>query len=114
MSFCAKHWQDLRDAIDIAGLKDFVAKDGMEAGTKIQKWQAGEATKENFEPLLMAHMNIIAAFIQDGGESAAVRITSDPKCCPICEVDLHSHLGVNWIKGASTDMEILARKAGFI
>ncbi len=105
MKFCSTHWQALRENIKARGLWDFVSKDGEEAGRKmIAKEEANEKneppTKDSFDPLLLAHNNIIAAFVRDRGLEA---FAGDK--CPICEVESsRAGLGKDWLDGASDDM----------
>ena len=73
-------------------------------------WKEGKATKENFDPLLLAGMNIIAMFIEDGGMKVFL---NNQDVCPICEVDKGQGLARNWILGASKDQGDMARKMGW-
>lgn len=111
MKFCSTHWNDLRENIKARGIWEFVSKDGAEAGRKmVAKQKANDKneppTKDSFDPLLLAHMNIIAAYVRDIGVHAFV---GDK--CPICEVDKsRPGLGKDWLDGAADDMLNIARE----
>jgi hypothetical protein len=110
MKFCSTHWDALRENIKARGLWDFVSKDGAEAGRKmVAKQEANDKgeppTAASFDPLLLAHMNIVSAYIEDVGINGMV---GDK--CPICEVEKsRAGLGKEWLDGSCDDMLRIAK-----
>lgn len=110
MKFCTAHWESLKENIKARGLWEFVSKDGEEAGKKmLAKQEANDKdeppTAASFDPLLLAHNNIIAAFVRDIGLDAFAG-----EKCPICEIEKsRAGLGKGWLDGASDDMLNIAK-----
>ncbi len=109
MKFCMLHWIDLKKAISDRGLDNLIAKDGKAAMEMVKDNLArkGEYTKDNFDPLMAAHLSIMNNAVEKGG----VYILNGDYC-PLCEFKKHvKDADPNeWIKFASDEVLEKARK----
>ncbi len=96
MKFCQPHWEQLKNAIKVRGLFDFVSSSGMEAVTKTS---ADQSKAENFEPLMGSHNMIVANALQAGGLYMMGTKEDGTPYCPVCEAEKHGHTG--WIDKAA-------------
>lgn len=114
MRFCLDHWTQLREAVDRAGLGEFVASSGEEVALRMRG--------EGFDPLMGAHMAIIGALanMANGGIIAVMQLEG----CPVCEADA-AHQATcqdqpcttsyaRWFDGAVGDQRRIALERGLV
>lgn len=96
MKFCDEHWTQLRDAIKVRGLFDFVSGSGEEAVKNLVS-ASERPTKKNYDPLMSAHNMIIGNAINAGGAYLLGVNPDGPEghYCPVCEAEKHDYKG--WI-----------------
>lgn len=98
MKMCAPHWDELRRAIDDAGMGHLVNKSGEELFDRsIQPELEGEPAK--FDPLFSAAMAIYSNAIQAGGLYLMTAKEDGTEYCPVCEAFAHGQK--NWIAQAT-------------
>ncbi len=108
MKFCQEHWNGLRAAIEERGLTHLVARGGKEAVESLAREARGEATKDDFDPLMAAHNMILGQFVEDIGLAAF-----DGEKCPLCEVEKsRAGLAKNWTDGSADSALEMARELG--
>lgn len=80
MQMCNKHWEQLKQTIDNNGLSKLISKDVDEATESTIKTIQGNATIEDYDPLMTAYFEICSQAISILGISVLI----DEKTCPIC------------------------------
>jgi hypothetical protein len=112
MRFCEKHWKDLRDAIEVRGLKPLVAKDGNAAIESAVRQIEGTHDNDDFDPLMGAYWLINAQIVKIRG---LMFMASDSPYggCAMCEPDDgRPEWASQWINGAADDALTEARRRG--
>jgi hypothetical protein len=112
MSFCQKHWDQLREQIDTIGLGHLVAKNDEEATKRSEN-----RTATNFEPLIYAHEAILRHALHllgpyEGCPVCSAQIFHDSSPCsnPECPGDVAK----DWIEGSSGDALEYAKEHGLV
>lgn len=105
MKFCTRHWDELKDEINKAGLGKFMVEDEVQAEKMHEHdYMGGRKISDNFEPLYGARNSIFRATVNATDYSVV-----QSNVCPICEcVDAGIPEG-DWIKGAVGDEVKLAK-----
>lgn len=94
MSFCQKHWDDLKAGVQQRGMWALVAPSGQAAIYRIKQELEGTPTNSTYDPLMAAHWMIMNAVLQQGGLDVINR-------CPLCVVEEHGGdaMVAEWVKG---------------
>jgi hypothetical protein len=94
MQFCAKHWVDLRTAIEDRGLLQFVNKDAISASKEVSAaFKKERDEKQPYDPLLSANFAIWTNALRAGG----LYMMKD-EYCPCCELEKNTTLkAADWI-----------------
>lgn len=96
MRFCLDHWEDLKAAVDGAGLWSLVAESGEEMVRKLESEAVDGRTVDNFDPLMLAHNKLYG---KDPLEVFANDIDAPPeRQCPICALN---RLHVEHVEGCT-------------
>lgn len=114
MRFCLPHWDKLRAEVDKQGLGAYVSDSPSRATEQLQRKVDGEDSLDTFDPLMRAHMAIIAAAISIVGVTLFLDDDDGTERCPICYMQrLHDESCTNagcdcsfedsWITGAVAD-----------
>lgn len=92
MSFCQKHWDELRAGVSERGMSGLIAPSGQAAAYRIKQELEGKSTDSTYDPLMAAHWMIMSAVLENGGLAVINR-------CPLCVVADHGGEGVvkEWI-----------------
>ena len=100
MKMCDQHWTELRHAIAVRGLNDFVAAGGGELLERIKgELEDKPQTKRNFDPLLSANFALMSNAIRGGGLYLLGLKPDGGEYCPVCEAEAHGQTG--WIEKAA-------------
>lgn len=116
MRFCQSHWNQLRSAINAAGMGHLGAKDGHEAVERFKQEADGTATDDTFDPLMAAHNEILRRFLEPLGPDGLYVFGGD--YCPLCELarlnPARPDLPDNWIRGVTADLSQHCVEKGLI
>lgn len=82
MQFCQAHWDTLRTAISDAGLAGLVAESGEQAASQLMRAETEEASIDNFDPLMQAHLMILDHAAKLAGWGVLFM-----DGCPLCEMN---------------------------
>lgn len=85
MKFCQTHWDKLRAEVSSAGLDSFVSKDHVQAAVRFVASADGQ-TRDNFDPLLVAHNMILSNALDLVGIELLVLDQDGNDRCPLCFV----------------------------
>lgn len=117
MKLCSRHQQDLLDAIKKKGMWKFVAPDDHKMGINLIAWLKGQTTKETFDPLVIASLEINKKAIQYCGPYVKGKNPAGLSYCPICETQkslLMATLDTQWIDTITDVAYAVALTNGFI
>lgn len=94
MSFCQKHWDELRTGVETRGMMALVAPSGQAAIYRAKQELEGAATNSTYDPLMSAHWMIMSAVLEKGGLEVI-------NLCPLCVVAEHGGdtIVAEWVKG---------------
>lgn len=96
MKICPKHWEQLKHAIKVRGLFDFVSASGSEMFERVLGDLQGEqTTRRNFDPLMACNNSLFANALQYGGLYLMMQQEDGTEYCPVCEANKHGQEG--WI-----------------
>ena len=100
MQMCQAHWDEIRKAVADRGMDHLVSKSGKEVADKmLRATDTHSQTKENYDPLMDIHNNLVCAAMKAVGLS----ILSD-EGCPLCTCNILSGketLATEWINSCS-------------
>lgn len=97
MSMCEPHWKELRHALRVKGLGDFIAPSAEEAMKMLGALAKDGVSLKNFDPMMAAHNAICMRALGCGGLEI-FEGAPDGQICPLCEAEKHG--GLNWIESA--------------
>jgi hypothetical protein len=93
VKLCETHWQQLREAIDVAGLGILISDDD-EASRRLESYQQlGEWTLDNYDPLLSAQVNIMLNLVRSLGTRLIDVQKADFSACLLCYANSEHAVG---------------------
>jgi len=90
MSFCQKHWDDLKEGVKFHGMWELVAPSGQAVIARIKQELDETASNSTYDPLMSAHWMMMNAALHFGG----LEIINQ---CPLCLADENGGHSQEWI-----------------
>lgn len=90
MKFCEPHWDQLKEAIEKAGLAHLISKSGEEAAFIFKDEMEHGKNKDNYDPLMAAYWAIVNNAIKNGGMYLMFEKPDGTSYCPLCELDINT------------------------
>jgi len=118
MQICKKHWAELRKAIEVRGLSEFVSKTSEEAANKIQEEvkNGKRLTRDQFDPMIAANFALWNNCADVGGIGLLAI-----EGCPLCELIDNCECGKgdacefrHWIDCAANEQLQHAKDMGLV
>lgn len=119
MKICQPHWDQLRKAVEEAGLAQFISSGGEEVIRRITTELESEKQKPTaatFDPLMNANFAIWSNALSMGGLYLMGQDENDNPYCPICESEKqpNGYKADWWIKHAVEDQVNRAIELGLM
>jgi hypothetical protein len=106
MKMCMPHWEELKAAIDAAGMGHLVSKDEATALASL------DPANNAFDPLMSCTMSLYNSAIREGGMYLMFAKEDGTEYCPCCEAALND--APNWVAQIVEDCLTHAREQGLV